>query len=111
MAEAENDDVKAMMAAGRGRVSLEMDQKAITALKQAADRAWPHVRRAIERADGRAFDKRDRRLYRPDCVSVRVAGSTADHFRSDEGYRPRNLATMAHETDDFARCVEPAQTT
>jgi hypothetical protein len=61
----------------------------------------------LGRADGRAFDGRDRRLHRPDCVSVRVAGSTADHFRADEGYRPRNLATMARETDDFADCVEP----
>ena len=61
----------------------------------------------LGRADGRAFDKRDRRLHRPDCVSVRVAESTADHFRSDAGYRPRNLATMASETDDFTGCVEP----
>ena len=61
----------------------------------------------LGRADGRAFDKRDRRLHRPDCVSVRVAESTADHFRTDEGYRPRNLATMAGETDDFAGCLEP----
>jgi hypothetical protein len=61
----------------------------------------------LGRADGRAFDKRDRRLHRPDCVSVRVAGSTADHYRADEGYRPRNLATMARETEEFTGCVEP----
>ena len=61
----------------------------------------------LGRADGRAFDGRDRRLHRPDCVSVRVAGSTAEHYRTDEGYRPRNLATMARATDDFADCVEP----
>jgi hypothetical protein len=36
-------------------INGKMDQKAITALKEAADRAWPHVRTAIERADGRAF--------------------------------------------------------
>jgi hypothetical protein len=65
------------------------------------------VKVRLGRADGRAFDGRDRRLHRPDCVSVRVAGSTADHFRADEGYRPRNLATMARATDDFAECVEP----
>ncbi|HET6561839.1 MAG TPA: DUF2235 domain-containing protein [Marmoricola sp.] len=58
-------------------------------------------------ADGRAFDRRDRRLHRPDCVSVRVAESTADHYRAGEDYRPRNLAAMAHETDDFTGCVEP----
>jgi hypothetical protein len=61
----------------------------------------------LGRADGRAFEGRNRRLHRTDCVSVRVAGSTADHFRADEGYRPRNLATMAGATDDFAGCVEP----
>jgi Uncharacterized alpha/beta hydrolase domain (DUF2235) len=61
----------------------------------------------LGRVDGRAFDGRDRRLHRPECVSVRVAGSTADHYRADEGYRPRNLTTMARATDDFADCVEP----
>lgn len=36
-------------------INGKMDQTAITALRDAADRAWPHVRTAIERADGRAF--------------------------------------------------------
>ena len=36
-------------------INGKMDQAAITALKDAADRAWPHVRRATERAAGRAF--------------------------------------------------------
>lgn len=36
-------------------INGKMDQKAITALKDAADRAWPHVRTAIRRAEGRAF--------------------------------------------------------
>ena len=36
-------------------INGKMDHAAITALKDAADRAWPHVRTAIERADGRAF--------------------------------------------------------
>jgi hypothetical protein len=36
-------------------INGKMDQAAITALRDAADRAWPHVRTAIERADGRAF--------------------------------------------------------
>ncbi|SFE51726.1 DUF6308 family protein [Blastococcus tunisiensis] len=36
-------------------INGKMDQAAITALKDAGDRAWPHVRTAIERADGRAF--------------------------------------------------------
>ena len=36
-------------------INGKMDQAAVTALKDAADRAWPHVRTAIERADGRAF--------------------------------------------------------
>jgi hypothetical protein len=58
-------------------------------------------------ADGRAFDKRDRRLHRPDCVSVRVAESTAEHYRAGEGYEPRNLATMALATDGFTGRVEP----
>jgi hypothetical protein len=58
-------------------------------------------------ADGRAFDKRDRRLYRPDCVSVRIAESTAEHYRADEGYRPRNLVTLDRDTGSFARCLEP----
>lgn len=58
-------------------------------------------------ADGRAFDRRDRRLHRPDCVSVRVAESTAEHYRAGEGYGPRNLATMALATDDFTGCEEP----
>lgn len=33
----------------------KMDQKAITALRHAADRAWPHVREAVARSGGRAF--------------------------------------------------------
>ena len=36
-------------------INGKMDQSAITALKDAADRAWPHVRTATDRADGRAF--------------------------------------------------------
>ncbi|WP_104526015.1 DUF6308 family protein [Blastococcus atacamensis] len=36
-------------------INGKMDQTAITALKDAADRAWPHVRSAVERAEGRAF--------------------------------------------------------
>jgi hypothetical protein len=59
-------------------------------------------------ADGRAFDKRDRRLHRPDCVSVRIGESTLEHYRADEGYHPRNLVTMDRETNGFADCVEPA---
>jgi hypothetical protein len=33
----------------------KLDQRKITALKHAADRAWPHVRESIRRADGRPF--------------------------------------------------------
>jgi hypothetical protein len=33
----------------------KLNQEVITALKHAAGRAWPHVERAIERADGRTF--------------------------------------------------------
>ncbi len=58
-------------------------------------------------ADGRAFLGRQRRLHRPDCLSVRVAESAADHYRCDEGYRPRNLAEWAGASDGFADCVEP----
>ena len=36
-------------------INGKMDQAAITALKDAGGRAWPHVRTAIERAAGRAF--------------------------------------------------------
>jgi hypothetical protein len=36
-------------------INGKMTQPAITALKHAADRAWPHVRTAIQCADGRAF--------------------------------------------------------
>jgi hypothetical protein len=36
-------------------INAKMEQTAITALKDAADRAWPHVRTAIERAEDRAF--------------------------------------------------------
>ncbi|MGY1722754.1 DUF6308 family protein [Blastococcus sp. SYSU DS0533] len=36
-------------------INGKMDQNAITALKHAADRAWPHVRTAIHRAEGRSF--------------------------------------------------------
>jgi hypothetical protein len=32
-----------------------LNQEVITALKHAADRAWPHVERAIERADGKTL--------------------------------------------------------
>jgi uncharacterized protein (DUF2235 family) len=58
-------------------------------------------------ASGAAFLGRQRRLMRPDCVSVRVAESTADHFRCDPGYRPGSLASWAEESDDFAGRVEP----
>ncbi|MGY1827030.1 DUF6308 family protein [Blastococcus sp. SYSU DS0541] len=36
-------------------INGKMDQNAITALRHAADRAWPHVRTAIQRAGGRSF--------------------------------------------------------
>lgn len=58
-------------------------------------------------ADGRAFAGRQRRLHRPDCVSVRIAGPAVDHFRAGEGYAPKNLKAWSKACSDFADCVEP----
>lgn len=52
----------------------KMDQKAITALKHAADRAWPHVRDAVARAGGRAFWE----LPAEDAARVPPAGSAGE---------------------------------
>ena len=57
-------------------------------------------------ADGRAFLGRQRRLDRPDCLSVRVAEPTAEHYRAKDGYQPKNLRTWAESCDEFADCVE-----
>jgi hypothetical protein len=65
------------------------------------------LRILLGRHDGAAFDGGRRRLYRPDCVSVRVAECTADHYRSAADYRPPNLGSWAEACDDFADCVEP----
>jgi uncharacterized protein (DUF2235 family) len=62
---------------------------------------------ALRLHDGAAFLGSHRRLHRPDCVSVRVAESTAEHYRGGQDYRPRNLSAWAAACDDFADCVEP----
>ena len=59
-------------------------------------------------ADGRAFLGSRRRLHRPDCVSVRIAESTVEHYRADEGYRPANMRAWAAACSDFEGCVEPS---
>jgi hypothetical protein len=61
----------------------------------------------LRRHDGRAFLGAHRRLHRPDCVSVRVAECTADHYRGGTDYRPPNLVSWAGACDDFAECIEP----
>ena len=58
-------------------------------------------------ADGRAFVGRQRRLHRPDCVSVLIAEPAVAHFRSREGYEPDNLKAWSAACSDFADCVEP----
>ncbi len=61
---------------------------------------------ALKRVPGTSFLGRRRRLARPDCVSVRIAESTADHFRSGD-YPPHNVADLSRVTEDFAQIVEP----
>jgi hypothetical protein len=65
------------------------------------------LRIRLGRHDGRAFQGPHRRLHRPDCLSVRVAECTADHYRDGAEYRPANLVAWAGACDDFADCVEP----
>ena len=55
---------------------------------------------------GNAFVGRQRRLDRSDSVSVRIAESSADHYRGAEDYRPRNLRRYAAATHEFSDCVE-----
>ena len=57
--------------------------------------------------DGKAFLGRRRRLGRPECVSVRIAESTAEHFRAGEDYQPVNMDVWAKACAMFADCVEP----
>jgi hypothetical protein len=61
----------------------------------------------LRTADGRAFIGRQRRLHRPDCVSVLIAEPAVEHFRSGEGYAPDNLKAWSGACSDFADCVEP----
>ncbi len=63
---------------------------------------------ALHLASGAAFQGRRRRLDRPDCLTVRLAQPTADHFRAGEDYAPATLHTWWESSDDFAGCVEPA---
>jgi hypothetical protein len=58
-------------------------------------------------ASGKAFLGHRRRLDRPECVSVRIAESTADHFRAGEDYRPSSMAAWSDACGQFADCVEP----
>ncbi len=62
-------------------INGKMDQSAITALKDAADRAWPHVRTAMERADGRAFWE----LPEPEVGRTPPPGSTGNAL--DQAWR------------------------
>ncbi len=58
-------------------------------------------------ASGSSFLGKRRRLLREDCVAVRIAESTADHYRSASDYLPPNVAELATATDDFSGVVEP----
>lgn len=61
----------------------------------------------LGRASGVAFLGSRRRLDRPDCLSVRIAESTADHFRAGEHYRPQAMEAWWTTSNDFADVVEP----
>ena len=66
------------------------------------------LRILMHRSKGKAFVGQRRRLDRPECISVRIAESAADHFRAGEDYQPPNMAAWAKATGMFADCVEPA---
>jgi Uncharacterized alpha/beta hydrolase domain (DUF2235) len=59
-------------------------------------------------ADGRAFLGKQRRLHRPDCVSVRIAEPTVEHFHTGE-YQPANMVAWAETCPGFEGCVEPLE--
>jgi hypothetical protein len=61
----------------------------------------------VHAQNGRAFLKHRRRLDRPECRSVRIAESAADHFRASEDYQPANMAAWGKACGMFADCVEP----
>jgi hypothetical protein len=52
-----------------------MDHKAITALKHAADRAWPHVQQAVVQADGTPFWDLTESELRRSPTSTSVGGA------------------------------------
>ena len=66
------------------------------------------LRILVNRSRGKAFLGARRRLDRPDCISVRIAESAADHFRAQEDYRPPNMAAWAEASGMFADRIEPA---
>ncbi len=56
---------------------------------------------------GKAFLGHQRRLDRPECVTVRISSAAADHFAAGEDYGPRNLAVWSEACGRFADCIEP----
>ncbi len=61
----------------------------------------------LHAADGRAFLGKLRRLHRPDCVAVRIAEPTVQHFAAGEDYHPDNLVAWADTDPGFHGVVEP----
>ncbi len=67
---------------------------------------FTRIRIRLDPSSGKAFLGTQRRLDRGDCLSVRLAESTADHFRAGEDYQPRNLQTWWDSSQGFVDCVE-----
>lgn len=90
---------------GKGSERLLHDpSKAVYRALDATIRA----RIALGRASGAAFSGALRRLNRSDCAGVRLASTTADHYRAGDGrYRPHNLLEYAEATGELVDVLEP----